>query len=230
MVRPVNYVKIITTTVAILGTITACTVAAPYVLPIIQSRNLWAAISLIAVLLFTSGHMFNHIRKVPYVAGDGKGGISYFAGGFQNQFGLETQIVAAMCEFLILSHSTPTVTDLLRRHPCFRNHLSCSQGPSYDRPSHSGYCYTRMGSCHARHVQLPAQHFPHQERWLPLLPASFLNGMRKHFAMSSSAFCCWKLHHVRSYFPTWHKSFEKVPLYIPPIERKSSLPQPFFFF
>lgn len=31
--------------------------------------------------------MFNHIRKVPYVAGNGKGGISYFAPGFQNQFG-----------------------------------------------------------------------------------------------------------------------------------------------
>lgn len=40
--------------------------------------------------------MYNHIRKVPYVAGDGKGGISYFAGGFSNQFGMETQIVAAM--------------------------------------------------------------------------------------------------------------------------------------
>jgi oligosaccharyltransferase complex subunit gamma len=66
-------------------------------LPVIQNRNFWAAISLISILLFTSGHMFNHIRKVPYVAGDGRGGISYFAGGFQNQFGLETQIVAAMC-------------------------------------------------------------------------------------------------------------------------------------
>jgi hypothetical protein len=76
------------------------TVAAPYLLPVIQNRNLWAAISLIAVLLFTSGHMFNHIRKVPYVAADGKGGVSYFAGGFQNQFGLETQIVAAMCKFV----------------------------------------------------------------------------------------------------------------------------------
>lgn len=42
--------------------------------------------------------MFNHIRKVPYVAANGKGGVSYFAGGFQNQFGLETQIVAAMCK------------------------------------------------------------------------------------------------------------------------------------
>ena len=43
--------------------------------------------------------MFNHIRKVPYVSGDGKGGLSYFAGGFSNQFGMETQIIAAMCEF-----------------------------------------------------------------------------------------------------------------------------------
>lgn len=96
--RPFNYVRIVTITTIILGTITFLSVAWPYVLPFIQNRNLWAAISLITILLFTSGHMFNHIRKVPYVAGDGKGGISYFAGGFSNQFGLETQIVAAMCK------------------------------------------------------------------------------------------------------------------------------------
>lgn len=47
--------------------------------------------------------MFNHIRKVPYVSGDGKGGITYFIGGFSNQLGLETQIVAAMCKFLPIS-------------------------------------------------------------------------------------------------------------------------------
>ncbi|KAI5257428.1 hypothetical protein E4T42_00885 [Aureobasidium subglaciale] len=116
VVRPVNYVKIITTTVAILGSITAIAVAGPYVLPVLQSRNLWAAISLILVLLFTSGHMFNHIRKVPYVTGDGKGGISYFAGGFQNQFGLETQIVAAMYAILAfatisLALKVPRMTD-----------------------------------------------------------------------------------------------------------------------
>lgn len=32
------------------------------------------------------------------MAGDGRGGVSYFAGGFSNQYGLETQIVAAMCK------------------------------------------------------------------------------------------------------------------------------------
>ena len=103
IVRPINYIRIAVVTTVILGLITFFSVAAPYVLPIVQNRNLWAAISLICVLLFTSGHMYNHIRKVPYVAADGKGGISYFAGGFQNQFGLETQIVAAMCKSLSIS-------------------------------------------------------------------------------------------------------------------------------
>jgi oligosaccharyltransferase complex subunit gamma len=80
----------------VLGGVTLLTVAWPYIIPVLQNRNLWAAFSLITVLLFTSGHMFNHIRKTPYVAGDGKGGVSYFAGGFSNQFGLESQIVAAI--------------------------------------------------------------------------------------------------------------------------------------
>ena len=97
LVRPVNYTKIVVAITTLLGLVTFATVAYPYVLPVIQNRNLWAAISLIAILLFTSGHMFNHIRKVPYVSGDGRGGIIYFAGGFSNQFGMETQIVAAMC-------------------------------------------------------------------------------------------------------------------------------------
>ena len=94
--RPINWVKVITVTTTVLGAITAVVVAWPYVIPILQNRNLWAAVSLIAVLLFTSGHMFNHIRKTPYVVGDNKGGISYFAGGFSNQYGLESQIVAAI--------------------------------------------------------------------------------------------------------------------------------------
>jgi len=78
-------------------------------MPVIQNRNIWAGISLISVLLFTSGHMFNHIRRVPYVASDGHGGISYFAGGFQNQFGLETQIVAAIYGVLAFSIITLAV-------------------------------------------------------------------------------------------------------------------------
>jgi oligosaccharyltransferase complex subunit gamma len=95
-VRPFNYAKAMVIATAALGAVTVLAVAGPYLLPVLQNRNVWAAISLLLVLLFTSGHMFNHIRKVPYVAGDGKGGISYFAQGFQNQYGMETQIVAAI--------------------------------------------------------------------------------------------------------------------------------------
>lgn len=96
MKRPINWLKWIITLVSISGIGTGAVLVGPHLLPIIQSRNVWAAVSLIGILLFTSGHMFNHIRKVPYVAGDGRGGISYFAGGFQSQYGMETQIVAAM--------------------------------------------------------------------------------------------------------------------------------------
>ena len=103
--RPFNYVRLATVVTLILGAVSFISIAGPYLLPILQNRNLWAAISLIVVLLFTSGHMFNHIRKVPYVAGDGRGGINYFAGGFSNQWGMETQIVAAMCEFKSPSYS-----------------------------------------------------------------------------------------------------------------------------
>ncbi|KAK3682175.1 hypothetical protein B0T22DRAFT_278188 [Podospora appendiculata] len=102
--RPINWMKWITTFVITSGTLTASYVAWPYVLPVVQNRNVWAAISLLSILLFTSGHMFNQIRKVPYVAGDGRGGVSYFAAGFQNQYGMETQVVAAM--YGVLSFAT----------------------------------------------------------------------------------------------------------------------------
>lgn len=98
LVRPFNYIGVITGITVVLGLITFMTVAKPYVLPVVQNRNLWAGVSLITILLFTSGHMFNHIRKVPYVSGDGKGGITYFADTFSTQFGMETQIVAAICK------------------------------------------------------------------------------------------------------------------------------------
>ena len=102
LVRPVNYTRLVSAITLSFGAVTLFTVLSPYVLPIVRNRNIWAAISLIAILLFTSGHMFNQIRRVPYVTGDGKGGISYFAGSFATQFGMETQIVAAICESIEL--------------------------------------------------------------------------------------------------------------------------------
>ena len=75
--------------------------------------------------------MFNHIRKVPYAGGDGKGGLSYFAGGFSNQFGMETQIIAAMCEFKPLdNHDLNDTNREARWDPVVRHHSSCAQSTS----------------------------------------------------------------------------------------------------
>ncbi|EPQ63211.1 Bgt-4344 [Blumeria graminis f. sp. tritici] len=111
IVRPLNWKRLIAASTTVLSIIAAISLAWPIIMPVIQNRNLWAALSLIAILLFTSGHMFNHIRKVPYVTSNNNGGISYFAGGFSAQYGLETQIIAAMCEL----NPTFALNQLLRR-------------------------------------------------------------------------------------------------------------------
>lgn len=112
--RPFNWIKFIGVTTTVLGLITATYTLWPYISPILYNRNLWAALSIIAILLFTSGHMFNHIRGAPYVAGNGKGGIQYFAGGFQNQFGLESQLVAAMCKFSVSWNNLDRLDETIR--------------------------------------------------------------------------------------------------------------------
>lgn len=177
--RPVNWIRLVSTVVILLGGGTFAFVAWPYVLPIIQSRNVWAAGSLIAILLFTSGHMYNHIRQVPYVAADGRGGITYFAGGFQNQLGLETQIVAAFCEYRrhqitwvggrLVSTST---NDAIRRYSLLCGHIPCHQGAARGRSQNSANRCVDLGSRHVDHVQLPPQHLQTEERRLPLCPAS----------------------------------------------------------
>ena len=67
-------------------------------LPILQSRFLWGAGSIVLILTFTSGHMWNRIKNAPYVAAAQGGGVSWVAGGFQNQLGMESQVVAGLCE------------------------------------------------------------------------------------------------------------------------------------
>lgn len=130
--RPINWMKWIVTITVILGGGTVAATAWPYVLPIVQNRSIWASISLISILLFTSGHMFNHIRKVPYVAGDGKGGVSYFAGSFQSQYGLETQVVAAICKFpMVMMAEREFYLHAVRRSSITLHHLIGSASAPY---------------------------------------------------------------------------------------------------
>jgi oligosaccharyltransferase complex subunit gamma len=171
--------KLLVITTTVLGAITFIAVAAPYVKPVIQNRNLWAAFSLIAVLLFTSGQMFNHIRHTAYAAGDASKGVTVFAGGFQNQYGLETQIIAGIC----MSHNPDrldipfTYADffVIRWRPGLCYYHPRRQSPQdRRREAATGRC-ALVGSRHILNVQLPAQHLQVQERRLPILPATFLN-------------------------------------------------------
>lgn len=176
--RPLNYVRIITVTTTVLGLISFFSIAAPYILPVVQNRNLWAAVSLLTILLFTSGHMFNHIRKVPYIAGNGNGGITYFAGGFSNQFGLETQIIAAICMYQVVAtreqwHVERMLTNG-RRYSLVRHHCSCAESASDVGPPVSADRRLCLGWGDVRHVQLPPQCFPNQKWRLSILFASIL--------------------------------------------------------
>ena len=95
--------KIATTVILIAASAIVGKFVYPSVQKIIQNKHVWAAMTIFFILVFTCGYMFCQIRKTPYVANNGRGGVSYVAGGFQNQFGVETQIVSTLYALLALS-------------------------------------------------------------------------------------------------------------------------------
>lgn len=171
--RPVNWMRWIAVITSVLGGFTLLSIVWPYLLPLIQNRNLWAAISLILILLFTSGHMFNHIRKVPYVSGDGRGGISYFAGGFSNQFGLETQIIAGICKYFHVRLVTLPLT-MSRRIPLLCNYCIGPESAAHLRPEDTASFSPHLGRCNLLHVWFPAQCLPDQKWRLSFLATAIL--------------------------------------------------------
>ncbi|KAI1318898.1 oligosaccharyl transferase subunit ost3/OST6 [Mortierella claussenii] len=61
-----------------------------------SSKYLWSAISLFTIFIMISGHMWNQIRNPPYTVPGRDGRPGFIAQGFQNQFGLESQVVAVL--------------------------------------------------------------------------------------------------------------------------------------
>lgn len=66
--------------------------------PIITSRFIWGAGCIVASCIFVSGFMWVKIKQAPYVAASANGQINWIAGGYGNQYGLEGQVIAALCE------------------------------------------------------------------------------------------------------------------------------------
>lgn len=105
--RPFDYVKFMKFSFTISVLVLILLVVYKVAGFIFVNKHFWAAISIFLILVFNGGYMFTQIRNSPYSRGDG-----YIAGGFQDQFGAETQIVAATCKFLISrDHSKLTCLD-----------------------------------------------------------------------------------------------------------------------
>lgn len=89
------YLQIAGTLIALVAGIV---IALPHVIRFMSNRRLWAAISIVSCLMFTSGYVWNTIRG-PQFTGYSNGNIEWIAGGFSNQFAVETQIMAVLCRF-----------------------------------------------------------------------------------------------------------------------------------
>lgn len=87
-----------------------------YVGKALTSKLSWCIVSLISVLLFTTGYMFNQIRGSPYVLEHADGRTDYFAPGQQTQFGIETQIMSFVYGVLSI-----LVIILIKRAPEIKN-------------------------------------------------------------------------------------------------------------
>jgi oligosaccharyltransferase complex subunit gamma len=112
--RPFNYLGLALGIFGFLAVSAAIRVMYPYLSMIATNRHLWAFISLGIILLMNSGHMWNHIRKPPYIISN-KGQISYISQGFSQQLGLESQIVAVI--YGILAFSTASLAISVPRLP-----------------------------------------------------------------------------------------------------------------
>ena len=116
--QPLNTRLITITVTGIITLVGAVVYIGPYIPSLFQSsKPIWMLLCLGSMILFTSGHMWNSIRGAPYIA-MGKGGKpEYFAGGFQSQYGVETQIVAAIYSLLAFSFIALTVLVPAQREP-----------------------------------------------------------------------------------------------------------------
>lgn len=101
---PIDWSKLGT----IISLIPIVTLIFRFIRPVIHNRWVWAAGTVLVSLVMTSGFMFTRIRGVPYAGNDG----SWIAGGYQNQFGQEVQVVSMICTCFVLPTPPRSFTSL----------------------------------------------------------------------------------------------------------------------
>ncbi|KAJ2780490.1 oligosaccharyl transferase subunit ost3/OST6 [Coemansia javaensis] len=107
---PTDYTKYATTAAAVAGASYAVVLAYRHVDLRRLGRNAWAVATITFVLLMTSGFMWNRINAPPYMGQTRTGDAVLFAPTQNQQYGVETQIVAsayaacALCVVLLVRH------------------------------------------------------------------------------------------------------------------------------
>lgn len=116
--QPLNTKLITATITGVITLVGSIFFLAPYVPALFSSaKPVWMILCIGSMIVFNSGYMWNSIRGAPYIAAGQGGKPEYFAGGFQNQYGVETQIVAAIYALLAFSFIALTVLVPSQRDP-----------------------------------------------------------------------------------------------------------------
>lgn len=100
--KPTNPIPFIVAPLLVAIILYAAYAARAVLIPILSSRIIWGVMCTFLCILFTSGYMWNKIKNAPYVQAGPGGKVSWVAGGYSNQLGLESQVVGALCESTVL--------------------------------------------------------------------------------------------------------------------------------
>lgn len=81
-----------------------------------RSSLLWSVLTLFFIVNMCAGFMYNQIRHTPYSGVNDKGKLEVIRGEFQNQYSIETQIVAGLYATLagivvMLAKRVPAIKD-----------------------------------------------------------------------------------------------------------------------
>lgn len=101
--RPINYLKLATKVFLAVAAAAVLKFLYRHFSAIIFHKTTWTIISIIFILTFTSGFMWNRIRNPPFLSPGQNGQINYIASGFSSQLGVEVQIVASIYAVLAFS-------------------------------------------------------------------------------------------------------------------------------
>lgn len=127
-----------------------------------------------------SGYMWNQIRKPPPMQVSQQGKPIYIANGYSNQFGVETQIISVLCEYLSSSPMGTSLTCSCHRvSPFYRwpagilriyaHRHSASNEPRQNKAALWSVSLDRRFAPAGQPIGV---YIPHQESWIPFQAVS----------------------------------------------------------